>query len=132
MFVMWIGRRAVGAARLDARWMVAVLALDERWVARVAVIGATGDLDMVTAPKLRDAVAAALQKKPAGLIIDLSTLEFLGSAGMQVLIEARSQTPEIPFAVVADGPATSRVLRIIGITDVLDVFPTMDAALAHF
>ena len=109
-----------------------VLQLDEQWMAQVAVIAASGDLDMLTAPKLRDAVAAALKKKPTGLIIDLSTLEFLGSAGMQVLMETRNQTPEIRFAVVADGPATSRALAITGITDIVDVFSTMDAALANF
>ena len=109
-----------------------VLGLNEQWVGRVAIIAASGALDMLTAPRLRDAVQAALQKKPTGLVIDLLGLEFLGSAGMEVLLETRSQTSEIPFAVVADGPATSRSLKITGITDIVDVFSTMDAALAKF
>lgn len=109
-----------------------VLQLDEHWVGQIAVIAASGDLDMLTAPKMREAVQAALGKKPAGLIVDLLGLEFLGSAGMQVLMQTRDQAPEMPFAVVADGSATSRPLKITGITDILDVFSTVDAALANF
>lgn len=132
-FVIWIGRGdRLGGLTLGARWMVDVLSLDEQWVDQVAVIAASGALDMLTAPQLRDAVQGALDKKPTGLIVDLLGLEFLGSAGMQVLLETQSQALEIPFAVVADGRATSRPLKITGVTDVVDVFSTLDAALANF
>lgn len=108
-----------------------VLQLDEQWVGQVAVIAASGALDILTAPQLREAVAAALDRKPAGLIVDLLALEFLGSAGMQVLLDTRSQNPEIGFAVVADGAATSRPLKITGISEIVEVFPTLDAAVAN-
>lgn len=100
---------------------------------RVAVVAASGDLDMLTAPQLRDAVAAALAKDPAGLIVDLTKVEFLGSAGMQVLMETHNQTDgtEVRFAVVAEGPATSRPLKITGIADVIGLFSSLDAALEN-
>jgi anti-sigma B factor antagonist len=106
----------------------------ERWVERVAIVTASGELDMLTAPQLRDAVQSALSNKPAGLIIDLAQVDFLGSAGMQVLMEAHNQTSgtETRFAVVADGPATSRPLKITGIADLIDVFSTLDVALENF
>jgi anti-sigma B factor antagonist len=106
----------------------------EEWVGRVAVVAAAGELDMLTAPELRDAVQSALSKNPAGLIIDLSQVDFLGSAGMQVLMEAHNQTggTETRFAVVADGPATSRPLKITGITDLIDLFSSLDVALENF
>lgn len=103
----------------------------ENWVGRVAVVAATGDLDMLTAPQLRDAVQAALGKDPAGLVVDLTSVEFLGSAGMQVLMETHNQTDgtDIRFAVVADGSATSRPLKITGIADLIDLFSSLDEAL---
>jgi anti-sigma B factor antagonist len=105
----------------------------EQWVGQVAIVTATGALDLLTSPQLRDAVQAALRKKPAGLIIDLLQLDFLGSAGMQVLVDTHNQiTPGTRFAVVADGPATSRALKITGITDIIDLFSTLDVALRNF
>jgi anti-sigma B factor antagonist len=106
----------------------------EKWVDRVAVVAASGELDMLTAPQLRDAVQSALGKSPSGLIVDLSAVDFLGSAGMQVLMEVHNQTSgtETRFAVVADGPATSRPLKITGITDQIELFSTLDVALENF
>jgi anti-anti-sigma factor len=105
----------------------------EEWLGRVAIVAMSGELDMATAPQLDEAVQAALAKKPAGLIVDLLGLTFLASAGMQLLIEICDQvTPSIRFAVVADGPATSRPMKITGVTDVVDVFSTRDVALNSF
>ena len=106
----------------------------ENWVGRVAVVAASGDLDMLTAPQLSDAVEAALSKKPTGLIVDLTKVEFLGSAGMQVLMETHNQTDGtgIRFAVVAEGPATSRPLKITGIADLVDLFSSLEVALDNF
>jgi anti-anti-sigma factor len=106
----------------------------ENWVGRVAVVAASGELDMLTAPQLRDAVQSALGKSPAGLIVDLTQVDFLGSAGMQVLMEAHNQTDgtDTRFAVVADGPATSRPLKITGIADLIDLFASLDVALENF
>ena len=89
---------------------------------------------MLTAPQLRDAVQAVLGKNPAGLIVDLTDVDFLGSAGMQVLMEAHNQTNGVDtrFAVVADGAATSRPLKITGIADLIELFSTLDVALENF
>lgn len=89
---------------------------------------------MLTAPQLRDAVQSALAQKPTGLIVDLTSVDFLGSAGMQVLMEAHNQTggTETRFAVVADGSATSRPLKITGIADLIDLFASLDDAVENF
>jgi len=36
----------------------------------------------------------------------------------------------VKFAVVADGPATSRPLKLVGIAEVVGLYPTLDEALA--
>lgn len=86
---------------------------------------------MLTAPQLRDAVESALGKSPSALVVDLTHVEFLGSAGMQVLMETHNQTngTDTRFAVVAEGAATSRPLKITGIAELIDLFSSLDVAL---
>jgi anti-sigma B factor antagonist len=104
----------------------------EKWVERTVVVAASGDLDLMTAPELADAIQAAIRKKPAALIVDLSQLDFLASAGMSLLIEAhRDMAPKARFGVVADGPCTSRPLKMIGLDSIFDLYPTLDEALAE-
>ncbi len=105
----------------------------EDWVGQVAILTMSGDLDMLTVPRLDEAVRASLAKEPSGLIVDLAELEFLASAGMQLLIGIHNEiTPGVRFAVVADGPATSRVMKMTGVTDIVEVYSTRDVALTSF
>ncbi|MGE2833919.1 STAS domain-containing protein [Mycobacterium sp. SMC-4] len=102
----------------------------EHEVDGAVVVAAVGAVDMLTAPQLQDVITAAVDRKPSGLIIDLTDVDFLGSAGMQVLMATRNQLgPDTRFAVVADGPATSRPLKITGISDYIEMFATLDLAL---
>ena len=103
----------------------------EQWVDRTAVVSATGDIDMLSAPALEESIRTALGKDPAALVVDLSAVEFLASAGMGVLVAVHDDvTPDRGFCVVADGPATSRPLKLVGIADIVRVYPTLDEALA--
>ena len=104
--------------------------LAESWFGDVAVVGVSGELDMLTTPELAKAIEAAASKKPSALVVDLSAVEFLASAGMSTLITAHEDiTPRARFAVVADGPATSRPLRLVGIDQIFAVYRTLDDAL---
>lgn len=99
------------------------------WLGRTAVVSASGALDLLTSPRLAQFLASTLEQRPAALIVDLTDLNFLGSAGMQVLVDAhQAATPDIGFAVVADGPGTSRPLKLIGLTEIFDVVPTLQSA----
>lgn len=105
----------------------------EHQVDGVAVVKAAGAVDMLTAPQLQDVISVALARRPNRLILDMTQVDFLASAGMQVLIVTRDQLgPGSRFAVVADGPATSRPLKITGIADFIEVFPSLDVALTNF
>ncbi|MCV7417605.1 STAS domain-containing protein [Mycolicibacterium litorale] len=105
----------------------------EQWHGQVAVVRATGAVDMLTAPRLQAAIRAAHRKQPTGLIVDLSDAQFLSSAGMHVLITTHDEvTPATRFAVVAEGPGTSRPLKITGLTDFIELFSTLDTALNTF
>ncbi|KAA8964266.1 STAS domain-containing protein [Mycobacterium sp.] len=102
----------------------------ETWVRRLAVVSVRGDVDMLSAPRLTEAIDSALAKEPHGLIIDLSRVEFLGSAGISVLMAAHGKMGESGrFAVVADGPATHRPLTLLGLHEIISVHRTLDDAL---
>jgi len=103
----------------------------EKWVGEVAVVAAVGVVDMLTAPQLEDALRTAVANKPEGLVVDLTDVEFLASAGMGVLVAAHDAKDEgTRFCVVADGPATSRPLKLVGIADIVPLYATLDEALA--
>jgi anti-sigma B factor antagonist len=105
--------------------------LTESWFGDVAVVSVSGELDMLTTPGLVRAIEAAARKEPSALVVDLSAVQFLASAGMSTLITAHEDvTPRARFAVVADGPATSRPMRLVGLDQIFDVYRTLDDALA--
>jgi anti-anti-sigma factor len=84
---------------------------------------------MVTAPQLEERLDVVLDQQPAVIIIDLSDVEFLASAGMNALVMVhRRITGDQRLAVVADGPATSRPLRLIGLAEMINMCPTLDEA----
>lgn len=106
--------------------------LDEKWVGNVAVVSARGAIDMLTAPQLAETIRVSQGKAPKALIVDLSEVDFLASAGMQVLVAANEEAgADVRLVVVADGPATSRPLTITGITDFIDLYPSLDEALEN-
>jgi anti-anti-sigma factor len=105
--------------------------VSERWVGRVVVIATSGVVDMITAPQLEEGIKAALAKTPEGIIVDLTEVEFLASAGMGILVAAHDEAPEgIGIHIVAEGPATSRPLKLVGIADIVPLHATLDEALA--
>ncbi len=106
-------------------------AVTEERLGEVCVIAVSGTIDMITAPQLEAAISAATATQPAALIVDLSAVEFLASAGMGLLAGTHNAlAPGTRFAVVADGPATSRPLKLVGIADIVDLHATRDEALA--
>lgn len=105
----------------------------EHQVDGVVVIAASGAVDMLSAPQLQDVMSAAADRRPAGLILDMTEVDFLGTAGMEVLMTTRKHLDaSTRFAVVADGPATSRPLTIMGLADYIELFSSLDVALSDF
>jgi anti-sigma B factor antagonist len=106
------------------------LDLEEYWVDRVVVVAAAGTVDMLTAPELTEAIGVAAAQSPAAVIIDLSKVDFLASAGMSVLLEVHEEvTPHARFGVVADGPVTRRPMTLVGLDSVITLYRTLDDAL---
>lgn len=96
------------------------------------VLIVSGEIDIVTAPRFQEAVESALADEPSSLVIDLSEITFLASAGLGVLAAlVAGNKGEAKIKVVATGPVTARPLTLTGLNDVIAVYPTRREALAE-
>ncbi|MGH3951810.1 MAG: STAS domain-containing protein [Pseudonocardiaceae bacterium] len=100
------------------------------WQGRATVLAVAGEIDMLTAPRVEEALMLALESRPETLVVDLTDVRFLGSAGLAALIGAqRKAGKQIGFRVVAAGTATSRPLHVTGLDQQFVVYPSREQAL---
>ncbi len=95
---------------------------------KTVVLAVTDELDMLTAPRLHEAARQALDNAPHTLILDLTNVTFLSSAGLSVLVSAHKHAGDATD-VVTD-TATLRPLQLMGLDHDLPVYDTRDEALA--
>ncbi|MFQ6331426.1 STAS domain-containing protein [Nocardia sp. CWNU-33] len=95
------------------------------------VLVVRGEVDARTAPGLVIALDRVLHDHPARVLVDLSGISFMDSAGLQPLIDANSLAgPDTVFAVIATG-AAARPLRLTGLDSILAIYPHRAMALAR-
>jgi anti-sigma B factor antagonist len=95
------------------------------------VLDVAGEVDLATASQLGDSIKAAMEQQPKTLVVDLTRVDFLASAGMAVLIGCHQQAKGVlQFRIVASGSATFRPMELTGMTDEISIYPTRDEALA--
>lgn len=97
-----------------------------------AVVTATGELDLYTAPRLQAALAGLLRDHVDRITVDLSGVEFCDSTGMNVLLSAMKRLKEQggSLELAAPRPAVKRILQVTGLDTVFTVTeaaPAMDA-----
>ena len=98
----------------------------------LVVLTVRGSIDILTVPQLSDAVGEAISGVPTGLIIDISAVDFLSSAGMTALVSAHENiAPTGRLAVVADGPATARPIHLVGLDETVTIYATVEEAVAQ-
>ncbi|MEV0246840.1 STAS domain-containing protein [Nocardia sp. NPDC050712] len=93
------------------------------------VLDVTGEVDMHTAPRLTQALQRVLQARPARLVVDLSDVSYMGSAGVEALTTAqRFAGSTTLFAVVATGAAL-RPLQLTHTDSTIATYPHRSMAL---
>ncbi len=97
-----------------------------------AVLRATGELDVYTAPKLRDKVIELLDEGALHLIVDLRGVEFLDSTGLGALVGSlnRLRTCKGSLHLAIDSDRIIRIFRITGLVSVFTIHPTVSDAIA--
>jgi len=98
----------------------------------VTIIEVSGEVDMATRDVMANPVFAQLDAAPPGLVLDLTKIEFMGSAGLAVLIEAYQRVRQGGTSlgiVVPEGAPLRRTLQISGLLELLPIHPTIADAL---
>jgi anti-sigma B factor antagonist len=84
---------------------------------------AIGEIDLATAGLLRSRVMEQLEQLPRRLVLDLSAVGFLGSSGLAVLVEIRTeaQRREVGLRLITNSRAVLRALTATGLIELFDV-----------
>jgi anti-sigma B factor antagonist len=82
-----------------------------------------GEVDTFTAPVLRASLDTQLEQQPEELVIDLCGVQFLGSAGLAVLVETQksARAREVGLTLVASTRAVTRPLEVTGLIDLFTI-----------
>ena len=99
---------------------------------RTTVLVVEGDLDLFTAPELRERINAAIDLGCTDLVIDLADATAVDSTALGVLIGAlrRLRVRDGDMVVVCDSPTIERLFEIAGLDEVFTVVPSRGEALA--
>jgi anti-sigma B factor antagonist len=95
----------------------------------VIVVRVSGEIDMSNAGELRTQIIEATPNDSLGLVLDLSTLDYIDSAGIHLLyrlgdsLRARGQTLRI---VIPPHSPASDSLRLAGVKRHVDVVTELD------
>jgi anti-sigma B factor antagonist len=95
------------------------------------VVTVSGELDIATAPALRDRLTAAIDAGTQRLVIDLSAISFLDSVALATIVHAKQRLPEHGKLALAIDPS-SYVMLVFesgGLPKVLDLVDTRAQAI---
>ena len=102
---------------------------DGRWT----VVRVAGELDIASAPALREKVIAALTEGHVHVVLDLTDVAFLDSTGLGVIVGLlkRARTLGGDLRLVCPGDGVRRVFEITALDRTLPLARTVEEALAH-
>ena len=99
----------------------------------VTLVTVLGEVDVGTAPEFEDELARAVdQGLGDGLVVDLTSVTFIDSTGLNALVRAleRQRLAGGSLALVSDDARVAMMLEVTRLDRVLARYPTRDAALA--
>ena len=88
-----------------------------------AVVSLSGDLDVATAPRLRDELLGLSNRGIRAVMVDLAQLEFIDSSGLGVLVSALRRFREHggDLALQSPKPAALKIFEMTGLTTVFAI-----------
>ena len=106
------------------------LSLSTRTVGDHAVLEVGGEVDVYTAPRLRERLVELVEAGARSVVVDLSRVEFLDSTGLGVLVGAlkRLRAAGGSLALVCGHERLLKIFRITALDRVFALYDTVDAA----
>lgn len=95
------------------------------------VVAVHGEVDVYSAPALKEQLTQLLQSGAHSVVVDLSGVAFLDSTGLGALVEARAATIDAggSLALVCSHERILKLFTITGLDGVFAIRPTVKAAL---
>ena len=100
--------------------------IEEKVAGALPVIAVSGEIDVATAPQLRECLHRVIAEGDATVVLDLLGVTFLDSTALGVLVGALKRCRELGgelHVVVAD----PRIMKIFEITGLTNVFTITDS-----
>jgi len=94
------------------------------------VVAVPAEIDAVNAERIRQGLLSAVSLGAAVVVIDMTGTTFCDSAGVQAIIAAYRQTAENGTELRLVATAVLRILTIVGLGQVIPIYPTLESALA--
>jgi anti-sigma B factor antagonist len=101
-------------------------------VAGWTVVSIYGELDVATAPSLREQLIGLVGDGSTKLVLDLEGVDFLDSTGLGVIVSAlkRARTNGGDLRLVCTQARIRRLFEITGLDKAVPLLPSLDAAVA--
>jgi len=100
----------------------------------ITSVAVSGSVDALTAPDLARAIVDQIAEGHVYLVVDLTGVEFMSSAGLRTLLgavkESRSQGGDLRIA--STNPGIDKVLKMSGFNNIAKVFTSNADAVASF
>lgn len=108
------------------------LALTARTEGEFEVIEVGGEIDVYTAPRLREAIVTAVDEGHTRLVIDVRKVDFLDSTGLGVLVGAlkRVRADGGSLDIVCTQERILKIFEITGLDKVFGLHASIEAARA--
>ncbi|HEX3648631.1 MAG TPA: STAS domain-containing protein [Pseudonocardiaceae bacterium] len=93
------------------------------------VVEVAGEVDLSTADDVAAAVTAGLASRPSAVVLDLTGVSFLDSAGLAVLARGHLAAVDgVEFRVVAGNEAVLKPIQLTGMDQMLAMFGSVAEA----
>jgi len=96
----------------------------------ISVVALKGRLDVLTSKNLKDAILVEIDAGVTHLVLDFTRLEYVSSAGLRVLLEARKLLKPKDGTVALSGVQSfiMTILNSTGFDTLFSVYPTSEDA----
>ncbi len=96
------------------------------------VVAVRGEVDIATAPKLREKLVELASQGAQKVVVDLEGVDFLDSTGLGVLVGGlkRLRSHDGDLLLVCTQSRILKVFEITGLTKVFSIYESVDAAVA--
>lgn len=106
------------------------LSVSRQSVDGVPVVAVSGEVDVYSAPALKQSLTEVLRSGVRTVVVDLSAVAFLDSTGLGALVEARAATTDAggSLPLVCSQERILKLFTITGLDGVFSIHPTVDDA----